>query len=266
MRKTLFSLLVCLSLVVLAVRFGSKPMSQFLGYQSKAGLKITSTPEAMVSVGGLAVGKTPYQNENLKVGEYQISLQSDKSSWQGAVKLTAGTLSIVNRELSPSIASSSGEILTLDSGSGVVITSNPGAAEVEIDGKVYGETPLAISDLPPGDRTFILSKNNYLKRSVRALVPQKMSLHIAVDLAVSEIDLGTISTPSVAPAIKLVIKQTSTGFLRVRDKPSLSGVEVGRLSPGESVIQLEELPGWFKVKLDNGTEGYVASSYVQKQS
>lgn len=251
---------------MLIARLGFKPAAEFLGFKEKTGLKVTAIPEAMVSIDGMAVGKTPYQNEDLKVGSYKLRLESENGAWEGSVGLTNGTLSVVNRELAASPASASGEILTLDSGRGVTVISIPDGAGVEIDGKLYGVTPLVVSDLAPGDHTFILSRANFTKRSIKAVLPQNMSLTLAVDLAVSEAAAVNFPAPAVTTATKLVVSKTPTGFLRVRNKPNLSGAEIGRLTTGESVTQLEELAGWVKVRLDNGTEGYISSQYIQKQS
>lgn len=265
MKKTLLFSLVIVSALMLVARLGFKPVAEVLGFKEKAGLRITAIPEAMVLVDGVAVGKTPYQNEDLKVGSYRVRLEAGSAVWEGAVKLTNGTVSVVDRELSAGVASASGEILTLDSGRGVTVTSIPDGAGVEIDEKIYGVTPLVLSDIAPGDHTFILSHANFTKRNIKAVLPQNMSLNLAVDLAVSEVEVRNIQTPSFTAPTKLIIKQTPTGFLRVRNKPNLSGAEIGRVSSGDSVTQLEELSGWFKVRLENDTEGYVSSQYVQKQ-
>lgn len=265
MKKSLFFFLVFLGLMVLAARFGAKPLAHSLGYEAKSGLKITATPEAEVFLDGEEVGKTPYQNENLSVRRYQLKLVENNAFWQGGVDLSPGTLTVVNRELSQSTASSFGEVLTLNPGRGVMIISSPGEAEVEIDGKSYGSTPLSVLDLAPGDHTFMISHRNFISRGIRAALPAGMTLNIAVDLAVSEADLGSITPPASITVAKFTVKQTPTGFLRVRVSPSLSSSEVGRLAPGTNVTKLEESPGWMKIKLDNGIEGYVSSSYVQKQ-
>lgn len=265
MKKTLLVSLIIFSALMLIARLGFKPAAEVLGFKEKAGLRVASIPEAMVSVDGVAVGKTPYQNEDLKVGSYRVRLEVGSAVWEGAVKLTNGTVSVVDRELAAGVASASGEILILDSGRGVTVISNPDGASVEIDGKTYGVTPLVLPDIAPGDHTFILSRANFTERNIRAVLPQNMSLNLAVDLAVSEVEVNNIQAPSLTAPTKLIVQQTPTGFLRVRDKPNLSGAEIGRVSSGDSVTQLEELSGWVKVRLDNDTEGYVSSQYVQKQ-
>lgn len=266
MKKVVFTSIVLVSLLILALRFLPVSIFNLLGIQVKAGLKVISTPEqATVFIDGVEVGKTTYQNENLKVGQYKIKLVSDGAVWQGDVGLTAGMMTVVNRELSDSPASASGEILTLQPGQGIIVISTPQDAVVEIDGKSYGRTPLLVSDIEPGEHTFLISHNGYLKRSIRATLPKDLSLQLSVDLALSELDLTNGNIPAVTTVTKLIVRQTPTGFLRVRDKPSLSGVEIGRVNSGEDLILVKELSGWDKARLNDGTEGYVSSVYVQKQ-
>lgn len=268
MKKTLLFGLLFLALLSISIRFAIKPISEALGYQIKSGIKITSTPDATVFINGKEAGKTPFQDENLKVGEVEVNLMSEGAYWRGNVNLHAGTLSVVNRELAPDTASSSGEILTLDSGKGVIITSSPNNTEVEIDGKVYGKTPISVADLLPGEHTFILSREGYLKRSIRASLPANLSLHLNVDLALAEASLSTNTNP---PAIQnivvtnVIVKKTPTGFLRIRSKPSLNGAEVGRANTGDILILVTEASGWSRVKTEAGIEGYVSSIYIQKQ-
>lgn len=265
MRKTVFIILLSISLVVLLVRFGIKPLTALLGYQQRGGIKITSLPSARVFLDDNEVGTTPFQSENLKPGEHGLKLLSTNSDWQGKVNIPAGTLAVVNREISDSIASSSGEVLTLVKGKGAVIVSNPAEALVEIDGKVIGTTPLAATDIAVGEHTFILSHPNYLKRSVRAYVADKLALQMVVDLAITEADLASL--PSSTPAITtLIVKDTPTGFLRVRDRPSLSASEISRVSPGDRLTLLEESGSWLRVKTPDNKEGYVASSYIEKKT
>lgn len=265
MKKSFFLFLILGSLLALGIRFGLGPLRTALGWQAKSGLLVTSVPQSQVFINGIEVGKTPYQDENLKAGEYEVKLTTKDATWRGKIRLISGTLSVVNRELAASLASSSGEIMTLYSGSGAVVTSTPGGATVEIDGQPYGKTPLSVAGLPFGGHTFILSKDSFISRSIRATSPKNLTLHLNVDLAVSEANLGNLAVPTTISEVKAIVAKTPTGFLRVRDKPSLSGTEIGRVLTGESLIILEELPGWMKIKFANGSEGYVASSYVQKQ-
>lgn len=263
MKKLLFFTLLCLSIFVLSIQFSSVVI-EFLAVKQKAGIKIISTPlGAEVSVDGVSAGKTPFDDENLKPETINIKLKSGNASWTSDIKLNAGTITIVNRELSEDEASSSGEILTLVKGGGVDIISDPGGADVEVDTKVYGKTPTFVN-IGAGEHIFVLSKNGFLKRSIKAVVPAGYTLGLNVDLALSELDLSNIAAPSITVTNKLKVLSTPTGFLRVRNKPNLTGKEIAKVLPGDELVLLEELTSWNKVRLSDGKEGYVSSQYVEK--
>lgn len=264
MKKKLFGLLVLVSVIVISIRLGLEFMPKLLDNEDKAGLKITSTPEASVFLNGQEVGKTPYQDEGLTSNSYDLKLQVENGSWQGSVQLTRGTVAVINREIAQTAASSSGEILTLGEGKGIFITSTPTSATVEIDDKNYGLTPVLIKDIPSGEHTLMISAPGYLKRSIRAYLPPNLVLNLDVDLAITELNLGSqISLPEVS-SDQGIVKNTPTGFLRVREKPSVNGKEVGRASPGDKVTILEELTSWYKIRTSDGVEGYVSGVYIQK--
>lgn len=265
MKKTIVYILVIASVLVLALRFSSLYID-ILGIKQKGGLSVTSTPsDATVFLNNNEIGKTPYEAVDLEVGEYVLRLEKDNLVWQGNVKLNGGTVTLVNRDLAENIPSSAGETLTVTKGKGLIIISNPNNAKVMVDSREMGNTPMDV-DLESGEHTILIEHTNYVKRSIRAMLPEGFNLSIAVDLAISEADLTTISTPVIKTTPQVVVKATPTGFLRVRDKPSLKGVEVARVNPSDTLILLEELSGWVRVKLADGTEGYVSSTYVEKKN
>jgi hypothetical protein len=264
MKKKIFLGLVFICSLILIISLGSQLFTSMLNLEQKAGLKITSTPEAVVYLNGMEVGKTPFQDENLSAGEYLVKLSVDNLNWQGRIKLTKGTVSIINRLLSAGIATSSGETLILEKGTGVVIISSPSGSEVEVDGKIYGLTPISISNISSGEHNIILSHEGYLKRSFSVVLPLDLSLHINVDLAMTEVKLENLPTPTIAIMQKIIIKQTPLGYLRVREKPSVNSKEIGQVSSGDELEVVEELVGWIKIKLKDSQEGYVSIQYVQK--
>lgn len=266
MKKTLLLILILFSLLVLIVRFSGKVAEVLFNIKPKSGISVMSEPtDAKVFLDGLEVGKTPYEAKDLEPKEYLVKVEKEGMVWQGRVKLGTQTLTVVNRELSSDQTFSAGEILTLDKGKGLIVVSNPSGAEAELDGKSYGQTPISL-DVSSGEHTISLSHANYLKRNIKAIIPDNFNLTVSVDLSLSETDLTTIPTPPIAETPKLLVLNTPTGFLRVRDKPSLSGKEIGRVNVGDTLILLEELSSWDRVKLTDGTEGYVSSAYVAKQS
>lgn len=266
-KKIVVWFLIILSLAALMLRYSDKAAEIFLNIKQTSGISISSEPsEATVFLNDKEVGKTPYENKNLDVGEYNLKIEKDKDSWQGRVTLTAGTEALVNRDLAAETASSAGEILTLNKGKGLTIISNPNEADIEIDGRPFGKTPTTI-DIESGEHMILVSHANYLNRSIKADLPDNFNLIISVDLALSEVDLTTtIQTPVITQTPEVLVKQTPTGFLRVRDKANLLGKEIGQVKPGDVLVLLEEQGSWDRVRLPNGIEGYVSSAYVTKKS
>lgn len=263
MKKSLVLILVVISTFLLLIRFSGPSIETLLGVKKQSGLNVTSSPEgATVFLDEVEVGTTPYENKNLEPKEYNIEIQKDQMKWQGNVKLVSGTVAVINRDLS--FDSPAGEVLILISGRGITVISNPSDADLEINGKPSGKTPLTVN-LESGEYTISLSRPSYLKRSIKATLPPDYNLVISSDLALSEADLTAIQTPVITATPTLLVLDTPTGFLRVRDKPSLAGKEIAQVKPGDTLILLEELPSWVKVRLSNGIEGYTSSTYVKKQ-
>lgn len=266
MKKIILWILFFISLTTLTLRFGNQVFNTILGTYEKSGIRILSTPtEAKVSLDGKEVGRTPFEDSSLSAREYEIKVDGDGASWQGRVKLKGGTLTVINRELAKSSTTSAGEILSLEKGSGISVLSNPDGSEVEIDGQSVGKSP-GHFQVDPGEHIVNLSRDNYLKRSVRALLPDKYQLTLSVDLGLSEADLSTTTTQVTTEISKVVVKNTPTGFLRVRDNPSLVGKEIARVSPGDELTLLDEQASWDKVRLSNEVEGFVSKTYVEKKS
>ena len=266
MKKTIIWSLVLLSILVLILRYSSVFAENILGIKQKSGISVLSMPDvATVFLNGQEVGKTPFEDKNLEAKEYIVRIDKDGALYQGNIKLTEGTVTIVNRDLAKDLSSSAGEVLGLRKGKGITVISNPSNADISIDGKIVGKTPLTL-DIGPGEYIILISHPNYLNRSIKSTIPKDFNLIVSVDLALSEADLTQISAPVITQTPEVVVKNTPTGFLRVRDKSSLSGKEIAQVKVGEILILLEEQGGWDRVRLSNGTEGYVSSAYVAKKT
>jgi uncharacterized protein YgiM (DUF1202 family) len=233
--------------------------------------QVDSNLKAKVLIGGQEVGETPYTDSNLQEGELLIGLLPLQESsisakpWQGYVKLNPGTLTVINRNLEPTAQAASGEVITLEKGKGVTVISTPPEAEVEVDGVIAGRTPVTLSDLVAGDHQFILSKENFVKRSIRAKVVEGYNLILTVDLAIAEADLTKLPTIPISATAQVVVKSTPTGFLRVRSTASANGQEVGQVKPGDVLTMVEEIPNWYRVRLSDGKEGFISAAYASKK-
>lgn len=58
----------------------------------------------------------------------------------------------------------------------------------------------------------------------------------------------------------ILIKDTPTGWLRVRETPG--GREVGRVNPGESYLLADQNDSWFQIKLNDGSLGWISAQYA----
>ncbi len=266
MKKFLVWLLILISLAAILLRFSDKLAEVIFGFKKTGGISVISSPsDATVFLDSKEVGKTPYEEKNLDVKDYTLKIEKAGATWQGRVKLIAGTVTAVNRDIASDSASSAGEIWTLAPGKGLTIVSSPTESDVEIDGKIAGKTPVSVS-VNAGDHMISVNHAGYYKRSVQAHLPENFNMTVSVDLPLSEADLTTIQTPVTTQTPELLVKNTPTGFLRVRDKASTAGKEIAQVKPGDTLILLEELGSWDRVRLSNGTEGFVSSAYVTKKA
>lgn len=271
MRKILLPILVFLSVISIFLQLGSGYIKNALGQGVKAGVRVESNQSARVFLNNEEKGPVPFQDDNLKPGDYLITLKSDdttapKTLWEGYAKLNEGTLTIVIRDLADKKENFSGEVISLENGQGAIVTSSPSGSEILVDGKLAGRTPLAIPDLSQGEHQFIISHENYLKRSIRSKVINNLVLNLSVDLAISEPDLTKLPTTPISSSQEVTIKSTPTGFLRVRETPSVNGKEVGQVKPKETYPLLEESAGWARIRLKDYKEGWVSSAYIQKNN
>lgn len=271
MRKILLPILVFLSVISIFLQLSSGYINNVLGRGSKSGVRVESNTSAKVFLNNEEKGNAPFQDDNLKPGDYLITLKADEATesaevlWEGYASLNEGTLTIVIRDLASKKEGSSGEVISLEDGQGAVITSSPSGAEVFVDGQMRGRTPLSLPDLVEGEHQFIVSRENFLKRSIRSKVINGLSLNLSVDLAISEPDLTKLPIVPISSSREVTIKSTPTGFLRVRETPSVNGKEIGQVKPKETYVLLEESPGWARIRLKDSKEGWVSSSYIQKK-
>ncbi|GIW69377.1 MAG: hypothetical protein KatS3mg101_0124 [Patescibacteria group bacterium] len=59
------------------------------------------------------------------------------------------------------------------------------------------------------------------------------------------------------------IKATPTGWLRVRNEPSLNGTEITRVDQGGTYPVLEQQTNWVKIKVSESAEGWVSAEYIE---
>ncbi len=69
---------------------------------------------------------------------------------------------------------------------------------------------------------------------------------------------------SIQSGTYVLVKSTETGWLNVRETPSVSGTLIQKVNPGEKYMLVDESNGWFKIKISEGKEGWAAAKYLEK--
>lgn len=257
----------------------------FLNKNSGRGaLQVTSVPQSDVYLNGKLIGQTPLckceQKEMIAKGEYTVKLVPKEGKFdpfEQKITISPSVLTVVDRSFGLTGASE-GSIISLSSindknDSQIQITSFPNKAEVFLDNNLSGMTPLLLKGITESDHEIRLERSGYKEKTVRIRTVKSYKLEAIIFLAI-EPDLSAPTTTSsavlsptpVATVSKVLILQTPTGFLRVRDANSLSGKEIARVSPGEKFDFLKEESGWLEIKLSDGQTGWVSSQYAQKEN
>jgi len=109
----------------------------------------------------------------------------------------------------------------------------------------------------------------------KILSPEAGSLTESVTPTESEEESGAqtptgaaTSTPQepsapIVPETRLRIMQTETGWLNVRASPNLNGTQITRVLPGEEYEYTAQEEGWYQIKIDSETTGWVFGEYVE---
>jgi len=278
-------LLLLTILVVLFIFFvGAKYL--ILDRQTTDGkIKVLSSPSATVFINNAAVGHTPYETQ-LKAGEYELKLipegeATSTASWQEKVKVSKNILTYVNRELGSSDITSAGEILTVTKmekkpSSGTVgeigVETDPQGAIVYLDSDEKGVAPLILADVPKGSHEISVFMPGFFRRTEKVKVEPGYRVNALFKLGLDQSQKPpAIPTPqkeaSQSAKIKktfILIKDTPTGFLRVRADASVNASESGQLKPGDRGELMEEQGDWYRIKYAGDKTGWVFSQYAQK--
>ncbi len=90
-------------------------------------------------------------------------------------------------------------------------------------------------------------------------------IEIPQDIPTPEVSLTPSPSPAAIQAM-VVVRDTPTGWLNVREGSGTTYPMITRVYPGESYLLLEEKNEWYKIKIDEDTAGWVFSGYVDKSS
>lgn len=250
----------------------------------KGALQVTSIPASNVYMDGKFIGKTPLckceGKDMFATGEHTIRLlplqgTSDQLPFQQKITINKSVLTVVDRTFG-NVATSHGSIVSLSpltdkNKAALSLFSFPQKVAVSLDNTLVGKTPLLLTTTE-SDHMLTLSKEGYKTKTLPVHAVKGYALTATIFLGIDEAYISSQAsavTPSATPASVLVsqvtILNTPTGFLRVREDASVDSSEIARVNPGETFTLVSEQEGWFQIKLTNGKNGWISSSYAQKK-
>ncbi len=299
MKKIIAGLIVVLGLGL--VGFGIFKFAQ--SRKPNAGLKVETNPQALVFVDNNQIGQSPVE-KLFKPGEVTVKLIPNSttvalSTYQTKVKLNSQVLTTIRRDFGKDETESAGETITLEPQSAKtaslsVVVAGPDSASVQLDGQPQGFTPLLVNTITTGDHQISVSAPGFTPRQIQAKAMAGYKLIVNVKLAGSlpetspEPSPSSSASPSATPRTTprptpsssprvspspttmkkpyVEIKDTPTGFLRVRETPSTSAKEMGQVKPGDKYPLLDSQSGWYEISVDlpATSSGWISSQYADK--
>lgn len=283
-------LFVAVGVIITAIRSRSPKQGE---------LKIESQPSASVFLDDKHIGRTPIGKTSYKVnaGDYTLKITPDTegvtlANFQEKIKISPNTLTYIDVSLSDSDLTTSSYVLWLEKMTGkkseLSVITTPDGANILLDDEPKGVSPMIVSDLTPGDHTLSVVSRGFITRTIKIKLNAGYRLIASIKLAlgpggaiVSEQTAtpsgkpsSTTPTGSPKPTPKSIsadptkpyalIKDTPTGFLRVRSDAATSAGELARVKPGEKYSILDEKTDWFKIQLEATKSGWISSQYAQK--
>lgn len=271
----------------------------FLGFtfflpknDGKGALQVTAVPESIVYLNGKQLGKTPLcacgppsSLSTLSVGEYTIRVVSQDNTvlpYEEKIHISSGVMTVVDRSFGKG-ATSEGSILTLTSlkeksAREVSIVSFPQGTEVSIDNNSVGQTPLSVAKITESDHEIKVKKSGYKEKIIRIRAVTGYKLEVLVTLGISDIisdglpeqnaaspSAALSVTPTATSSAKVIILDTPTAYLNVRESGSLNAGTIDKVYPGEMYELVDEKESWFAIKLKTGQVGWISGQYAKKQ-
>ena len=271
-------------------------ISIFLGVQyyinihsEKGALQVTSSPESKVYINDSYIGQTPLckcqATDMIAPGDYTIRVVpvgSTLQPFQEKITISQGVLTVVDRKFGTN-GQSEGSIISLTplddkTMSQLVVVSFPQGAKVTLDDQDIGTTPFSTNNPTESDHDLKVSKDGYNEKEIRIRTPLGYKLTVVAYLSTNPTGLSIPSASSAAtatpaptnnptptPEQHVLILQTPTGYLWVREGPTLAAAEVGQVTPGKTYPLISEQSGWDEIILSDGTTGWISAEYAQAE-
>lgn len=257
----------------------------FLNRESgKGALQVTANPKSKVYLNGKLIGETPLckceGGDMLQSGNYTLRLvatEGDFVPYEEKITIGSSVLTVVDRIFGEG-AFGEGKIITLTNlpnkkAVELYVLSFPEDVQVFVNNVEVGKTPFKHQTLTVSDHELRLTRAGYREKTIRIrTVPGYRVTVIAtlgvlpnLNLASESAQIEQASESALLTITKVIILDTPTGFLRVRESGSLAAAEVGRVNPGETFDLVSEKEGWFAIRLKDDKTGWISSQYAKKQ-
>jgi PKD repeat protein len=179
------------------------PFTQSQPSQTTGSLQVSTTPSgATIILDGNNKGQTPATLSDLSTGDHTVKLtrsgywDSSQTVHIDAEKTTPLDITLVSStQPAPSLTENVPTLSQPGTGGSVIITSNPPGANVYLDGKSSGTTPVTLQNVNPGTRTILLTMQGYSDASRTIEVTAGSQNQISVDL------IGGKKTPGFEAAL-----------------------------------------------------------------
>ncbi len=194
-------------------------------------LEVGSTPEeADVYLDGKKVGVTPLVLNDVKKGMHQIAVKKKEyEDWEQKVKIASGESIKLFAEL--------GEVY-----GSLNIDSRPGEADVYLDGRNQGKTPLVLERVKEGKQQVEIMKEGFAAWKRTIVIKSGKDTEVMADLEAAFGSLKITSKPAEANVLIDGKLQGKTPLMLDKLKSGALKVEVGGLACHESLIREVAVP------------------------
>lgn len=236
-----------------------------------SGIEINTQPSTKVKLDGKEAGMSPYKNRSLKAGLINVKVgQEGIGYWEKQLELKKNISTVINWTFGKNDDYSGGYILSMEKSTGsdssIIISSSPARATVLIGGENRGLTPLFISNLGEGDKEVKISMPGYNSINLGIRPVEGHQIVLEAMMAKEEKVVVVTPTPAQSPVDSsnmIKIKTTDTGWLRVRDNPSATGVEIDKVNVGETYDSVGSMGDWTHI-IVREKQGWVSTKFVEK--
>ncbi len=228
-----------------------------------AGISIETNVPAYVFIDGRQVGRSPYDgtlSPHVAIVKL-VAFDQSLPSYETKVDLVVGIKTVIRRNFAQTEALSSGQIISFEKTPtedfGISVITSPDAAQVILDGKPKGFTPIKIPKVGLGTHQLSLVSSGYIDSTFNVKTVDGYRLVVIAKLAQAQqaTDQGQVSEVE-------ILKNALS--LRVREAPNDTSAEVGQVNIGEKykLVGKSSDSIWYEIDLGGGKSGWILAQYA----